>query len=218
MSFKVLASSVLVLSMACVALVFLIWGGSEKPAMMMILLVVLESAFTLGMIGLCFVVAGQANQAASNRKADIQVLEAVRHLEDSVASQLDAVAQGSKAQLERVEMRLRRHGRRIEKIYVGIEHYLGSTEPKSMDVPVPLRFTETSEILDQTNIKLDRLQSEMDQSSKRLREHSAQLRLVLEEHSKLSSTKVLAAKAAVIEEILEGIDSLISQGAGQQPS
>ena len=50
---------------------------------------------------------------------------------------------------------------------------------------------------------------QVDRGSRRLREHSGHLRRLLEEQSRISSSDVLLAKAAVIEELLEGMDSII---------
>ncbi|WP_156367509.1 hypothetical protein [Arthrobacter sp. Leaf69] len=208
----------------CVALIAWIWLGSLEVRLALSFIVVLALAIILGVIGLCLLVAQRSTKAMVRsdtnthkvNTSNLELLESIKGLGTALREHIDAAEQASLVRFERVEKRLGRQGRRIERTYQCIERHLGPSESTSNVTPLPTRLAETNDILDRNNAKLDRLRTEIDQSSKRLRDQSAQLRLIVKEQSKLSSNEVLVAKAAVIEELLEGMDSLVSHGPGRE--
>ncbi len=178
--------------------------------------VVIQSTMLLGLLGAVYI----ARQCVAATTKSAERLEGIcRNLSEglellgaALSVKIDSLERSSQAHFQGIDKRLGRQGRRIEATYTGLVRNFGPLDLTTNVVPLAERMDTTNEALGRTNVKLDKLWSEVEQSSKRLREQSAQLRNILEEQSKVSSSKVLAAKALVIEEILEGIDSLVVQG------
>lgn len=218
---KLLVAMVVFILLGSALLVMYFGVASNDLRLGQVIGIALDAVLILGILAVLYVQFSRIESIKNNTK-NIEFLgeDLVRRLESPVialSEKLDHLEQASQARFQRLDKRLGRQGRRIESTYLGVAHNLGSVDSAPGTVPLATRMDRVTDSFAGTNVKLNKLQADIDQSSKRLREQSAQLRLILEEHSKLSSPRVLAAKAAVIEEILEGIDTLNSQGARREP-
>lgn len=216
---KILVILISMIFSGATLLILFIGNGPVDPRLGLMLVVALQSAILLGLLGGVYVLGRRSKIAAESLqplKVRLEVLDRItqgklEQLSTSLLGKLDSLERASQARFLRIDQRLGRQGRRVEAIYGGIQPYLVPMDSTSDGAPLLTQINATNELLDRANISLVSLRAEVDRGSKRLREHSGHLRQLLTEQSKISSNKVLLAQAAVIEELLEGMDSIIRQ-------